>query len=374
MTHRIAVLPGDGVGPEVTREALRVLDAVSAATGVPFAYQEHPFGGAAVDAAGVPLPETTEKACLNADAVLLGAVGGPQWDSEPADRRPEAGLLRLRRSLGAYANLRPVRLSPGTPSPSPLRQDILDGGIDLLIVRELTGGLYYGDKGRNTGPDGDQAFDTMTYTTGEIERLARVGFTAARGRRRQLLSVDKSNVLATSRLWREVVARLADTFPDVAVEHMYVDNCAMQLVRTPGRFDVLITENTFGDILSDLGAALIGSIGLLPSASLGNGESPGLYEPVHGSAPDIAGQSQANPIGAIASAAMMLRYAFRLEAAAEAVEKAIDAVLAEGPWTADMAPVGENTARTQEIGAAVAKLIETFIQPQHQTGGLAHGS
>ncbi|QBS38375.1 3-isopropylmalate dehydrogenase [Thermaerobacter sp. FW80] len=363
MTYRIAVLPGDGIGPEVTREAVRVLEAVGAAAGIRFEFVEAPIGGAAVDATGDPFPPETEQACLAADAILLGAVGGPRWDREPVARRPESGLLRLRKGVGAYANLRPVRVHPALAGRGPLRPEVVGGGIDILIVRELTGGLYYGERGVQQEPFGERAYDTMVYTTPEIERVVRMAFQLARGRRRRVISVDKSNVLETSRLWRRVTEAVAEEFGDVELEHMLVDNAAMQLVRNPGRFDVLVTENTFGDILSDLGAALCGSLGLLPSASLGLPGRPPLFEPVHGSAPDIAGRGIANPLGAIASAAMMLRYAFGLEREARAVEEAVDDLLAAGPWTPDIAPPGAPVAGTEDVGRAVARRVRERLAP-----------
>ena len=348
------MLAGDGIGPEVTAEAVRVLKAVSEPAGVELVFEFLPFGGAAVDQEGDPLPPATERACLDSDALLLGAVGGPRWDAEPPQRRPEAGLLRLRRSLEVFANLRPVRLRPGLDLGSPLRQEVIAGGVDIIIVRELTGGLYYGERGYRDGPDGPCAYDTMVYSEAEVERLARLGFELARGRRRRLALFDKSNVLETSRLWRRVTTALAGQYPDVEVEPYYVDNGFMQFVLDPGRFDVIVTENTFGDILSDLGAAVVGSIGVLPSASLGAPGRPGLFEPIHGSAPDIAGRGIANPIGTILSAAMLLRHALGLEREARAVEEAVDQVLAQGPWTADIAPPGAHPAGTADVGEAVA--------------------
>ncbi|ADU51878.1 3-isopropylmalate dehydrogenase [Thermaerobacter marianensis DSM 12885] len=363
MTYRIAVLPGDGIGPEVTREAVRVLEAVGAAAGIRFEFAEAPVGGAAVDATGDPFPPETEQLCMAADAILLGAVGGPRWDREPVPRRPESGLLRLRKAVGAYANLRPVRVHPALAGRGPLRPEVVGGGVDILIVRELTGGLYYGERGVQQEPFGERAYDTMVYTTPEIERIVRMAFQLARGRRRRVISVDKSNVLETSRLWRRVTEAVAEDFPDVELEHMLVDNAAMQLVRNPQRFDVLVTENTFGDILSDLGAALAGSLGLLPSASLGLPGRPPLFEPVHGSAPDIAGRGIANPLGAIASAAMMLRHAFGLQREAQAVEEAIDDLLAAGPWTPDIAPPGAPVASTEDVGRAIARRVRERLAP-----------
>ena len=355
--RRIAILAGDGVGPEVMAEAVRVLKVVSEATGAVFEFDELPFGGAAVDLAGDPLPAATERACLESDAVLLGAVGGPRWEDEPAARRPEAGLLRLRERLGVFANLRPVRLGRGLRRQSPLRDEVLATGVDVLIVRELTGGLYYGDRGSRRDRTGVRAFDTLVYTDAEVERIVRLAFDLARRRRRRVAEFDKSNVLETSRLWRRVTAEVASEYDDVGVELYYVDNGFLQFVRDPARFDVVVTENTFGDLLSDLGAAVVGSLGVLPSASLGEEGTPGIFEPVHGSAPDIAGRGIANPIGAVLSAAMMLRYAFGMEREAQAVEDAVDEVLEHGPWTADLAPPGVEPVGTSAVGSALAGIV-----------------
>lgn len=343
MDARILLLPGDGIGPEVVEQAVRVLDAVAHRYGHRFTYRTEAIGGGALDRYGDPLPEPTRSALRDCDAVLLGAVGGPRWDANPV--RPEAGLLALRYELALYANLRPATLLEGLEAASPLRPEVVRG-TDFLIVRELTGGLYFG---RPKERDARRAVDTMHYTAEEVERVARVAFRAARARRRRVHSVDKANVLETSRLWREVVSRVAEEFPDVAVEHVLVDTCAMQLVQRPTRFDVILTENTFGDILSDEAAAVVGSIGLLPSASLGD-QPPFLYEPVHGSAPDIAGRGVANPLGAILSAALMLRYSFGLEEEARAVEGAVRDVVREGRVTSDLG----GTAGTEEVGTAVA--------------------
>jgi 3-isopropylmalate dehydrogenase len=330
---RLAVLPGDGIGPEVTAAAQQALAAVARRFGHTFEMATFPIGGAAIRAAGRPLPPDTLRACLQSDAILLGAVGDPAFDGVEPERRPEAALLSLRRELGVYANLRPARVYPGLEDAGPLKREAL-ARVDLLVVRELTGGLYYGTP-RGVAPDGGSACNTMRYSRAEIERIAERAFSQARARRRKLTSVDKANVLETSRLWRAVVNELAADYPDVALDHMYVDNCAMQLVREPSRFDVILTENMFGDILSDEAGAIVGSLGLLPSASLGDG--PGLFEPVHGSAPDLAGRDAANPIGAIASGAMLLRYGLKLEEEADAVESAIQETLAAGARTADLA-------------------------------------
>ncbi|MDQ7840264.1 MAG: 3-isopropylmalate dehydrogenase [bacterium] len=339
MRARIAVLPGDGVGPEVTAEAVKVLRAVAAARGHVLSFEEAPFGAAALSGGHPPLPAATLDACRRADAVLLGAVGGPEWDGLPPDRRPEAGLLALRRELRLYANLRPVRAFGGVAAASPLRPEALEG-TDFLIVRELTGGLYFGEpRGRTTTNGQRTAVDTLIYSEEEISRVARVAFEAAGLRRGRVTSVDKANVLHSSQLWREVVDEVALDYPDVTLDHMLVDSAAMQMVRRPSAFDVLVMENMFGDILSDLGAGLVGSLGLLPSASLG-AEGPSLYEPVHGTAPDIAGRGLANPSGAILSAALLLRYALGLAEEAALVETAVERALASGARTADLAGGG----------------------------------
>ena len=348
----LAVLPGDGIGPEVTAEALKVLRAAADLFGYRIDTAEYAVGAAGVAESGDSLPERTRSAVTQADAVLLGAVGHPDLAAAEGKRRPEAGLLALRKLLGVYANLRPVTVYPSLLHASPLRPERL-AGVDLLIVRELTGGLYYGEP---RGRDRDAAVNTLRYTVPEIERVARVAFRAAAERRGRLTSVDKANVLEVSQLWRETVTRIGETeFAEVAVEHLYVDFAAMRLVTDPARIDVLLTENLFGDILSDEAAVLTGSLGLLPSASLGEG--PGLFEPVHGSAPDIAGRGVANPIGAIASASMLLRYGLACPEAAAVVDHAVAAVLAAGARTADLARPGESTLGTREIGDEVARLV-----------------
>lgn len=319
MEYRIAVLPGDGIGPEVIEQALLVLEQVGRKFGHVFRFTTLLAGGCAIDATGNPLPEETLDECRRSDAVLLGAVGGPKWDNLPGDIRPEAGLLALRGGLGLFANLRPAVLNRELRDACPLRPDIVGESMDIMVVRELTGGIYFGQRGRRTGKMGEEAFDTECYSEGEIERIARVAFEVARKRRKKVTSVDKANVLESSRLWREVVTKVANDYPDVTLEHMYVDNAAMQLVRNPRQFDVIVTSNMFGDILSDEASMITGSIGMLPSASLGEG-SFGLYEPIHGSAPDIAGKDKANPLATILSAAMMLRYTMHLEEEAMAVE------------------------------------------------------
>jgi 3-isopropylmalate dehydrogenase len=347
--HVVAVLPGDGIGPEVTGEALRVLRAAADVHGFTLETTEFAVGAAGVAEAGDALPPATAAGVTQADAVLLGAVGHPSLAAAEGRRRPEAGLLALRKLLGAYANLRPVTVHPALQHASPLRPERLDG-VDLLIVRELLGGLYYGEP---RALERDTAVNTMRYSVGEIERVARVAFEAARSRRRSVTSVDKANVLEVSQLWRETVTRVAAEYPDVRLEHLYVDYAAMRLVANPAAIDVLLTENLFGDILSDEAAVLSGSLGLLPSASIGDG--PGLFEPVHGSAPDIAGKGIANPLGAIASAAMLLRYGLAEPEAADAVDRAVGAVLSAGLRTADIARPGEATLGTRELGERVAQ-------------------
>jgi 3-isopropylmalate dehydrogenase len=337
----VALLPGDGIGPEVVSEARRVVDAIASDHGLSIDWHEHLVGGAAIDAAGTALTDEVLEACAGSHAVLLGAVGGPKWDTTDPDRpRPEQGLLGLRSGLGLYANLRPVRPWPALYDASPLRRERIEG-TDLLVVRELTGGLYFGERGREP----ERAFDTCVYTKAEVARLAEWGFRAAAARRGKVTSVDKANVLETSRLWREQVVETAADHPGVELEHMLVDNAAMQLVSRPADFDVIITENLFGDVLSDEAAMITGSIGMLPSASLGPG-SLGLYEPVHGSAPDIAGRGVANPIATCLSAAMMLRYSLDAPEAADRLDAAVDAILADGARTADLG----GALGTREVG------------------------
>jgi len=345
MKAKITVLPGDGIGVEVTREAVACLETVGEKFGHQFEFETRLMGGAALDAWGVPLPAETLESCLASDAVLLGAVGGPQYDANPPHLKPETGLLGLRAGLGVYANLRPAFLHESLIGASPLKPEIIRG-TDLLIVRELAGGLYFGEP---RGLEEDRGLNTMVYTAPEVERVARVAFELARGRRQKVTSVDKANVLESSQLWRRVVTRVAADYPDVRLEHGYVDSCAMALVTRPTSFDVIVTENLFGDILSDEAAVLTGSLGMLPSASLGG--KVDLYEPVHGSAPDIAGRGLANPVGAIASAAMFLRHTCRLEAEAGALEAAIRAALDAGYGTPDLAgaPVRVGTAELGEV-------------------------
>ena len=363
MAYRIAVLAGDGIGPEIVRETLRVLKLVAAHYQIEMEFNEALIGGAAYDATGHPLPPETLALVKSSDAALLGAVGGPKWDAvQPASLRPEVGaLLPLRKELGLFANLRPVTLFPALAEASSLRADLVSDGLDILVVRELTGGIYFGQpKGRSA--DGESATDTCVYSRMEIARIARVGFTAARGRKKRLLSVDKANVMETSRLWREVVIEVGADYPDVELSHILVDNCAMQLVRDPRQFDVILSDNLFGDILSDEAAMLTGSLGMLPSASLGaaSGERAafGLYEPIHGSAPDIAGKGVANPLATILSAALLLRHSLRQEQAALAIESAVSQVLSDGLRTADIARPGQPTVGSREMTDAVIAALE----------------
>lgn len=356
MNFNIALIPGDGIGPEIIESAAEVLRAVGKKFGHTFSMKEVAAGGCAIDQTGVPLPDETLKACLNSDSVLLGAVGGLKWDTLPGHLRPERALLGLRKELGLFANLRPVKLQAVLAAASPLRADITERGVDLLIVRELTGGLYFGERGRGEGEMGPYAFDTEAYSVEEIRRIGVVAFDAAKKRRGKVCSVDKANVLESSRLWRETMHELKTKYPDVEYSDMLVDNAAMQLIRDPSQFDVVVTSNLFGDILSDEASQLTGSIGLLASASLGKTKC-GMYEPIHGSAPDIAGQGAANPIATILSAAMMLRMSFDLMEEADAVETAVEAVLKQGYRTGDIA-AGMPSVGTAEMTKAIVKRIE----------------
>ena len=358
MDYRIALIRGDGIGPEVVGEAVKVMDVIAAKYAHNFRYTDVLLGGCAIDAVGKSYPDGTAETCKACDAVLLGAVGGPKWGhaSDP-DKRPETALLAIRKDLGLYANLRPATLRPALADACPLRKETAEKGIDLMMVRELTGGVYFGKRDRYDTPDrGVEASDLMAYSEMEIERIGRRAFELARLRGKKVSSVDKANVLETSRLWREIMHKLAAEYSDVQYEDVLVDNCAMQLVRDPSQFDVVVTENMFGDILSDEASMITGSIGLLPSASIGD-TAPGLYEPIHGSAPDIAGQNKANPIATILSVAMMFRYSFNLSAEADNIEKAVDAVLAEGWHTADMAGDAEKTVGTVEMGKLICDHI-----------------
>jgi 3-isopropylmalate dehydrogenase len=355
MEATIVTLPGDGIGAEVVAEGVKVLHAVADRYGHRFTFDERLIGGRAMDARGSPLPDDTLAACRQSDAVLLGAVGGPRWSDPSAPVRPEQGLLGLRRELGLYANLRPVRLHLSLLDASPLRLERLEG-VDLVVVRELTGGIYFGPRQEAGEQDGRTAFDTMVYTAGEVRRIAHTAFRLAQRRRGKVTSVDKANVLATSRLWRRVVTEVAAEYPDVTLEHILVDAAAMHLLRRPADFDVILTANMFGDILTDEASMLAGSMGMLPSASLGEGR-PGVYEPIHGSAPDIAGQGTANPLGAILSAAMLLRHSLRLEREAQAIEVAVADVLARGYRTPDVAGSETRTVGTQQMGDLVVAAL-----------------
>ena len=360
MDLNVLIVPGDGIGTEVTREAVRVLEHVARKFGHNLNQREALLGGVAIHKTGSPFPEETAKLAVEADATLMGAVGLPEFDEVPPEKRPEKGLLGIRQTMGVYANLRPVKTYPALIESSPLKNHLVEG-TDMIIVRELTGGIYYGTpRGiSGEGPD-ERGVNTMTYTRAEIERVTRMAFELARKRRRKVTSVDKSNVIETSQLWRKVVIEVARDYADVQLDHLLVDNCAMQLVLNPRRFDVIVTENMFGDILSDEGAVLAGSIGMLPSASIGakkpSGVWVGLYEPVHGSAPDIAGQNKANPLGAIGSVAAMLEYSFGLMKEAGAVYKAMEKVLNSGKVTADLRPAGR-PATTSDVGTAVCAAI-----------------
>ncbi|HEX9278797.1 MAG TPA: 3-isopropylmalate dehydrogenase [Casimicrobiaceae bacterium] len=353
---KIALLPGDGIGPEIVAEAAKLLERLRH-EGLPIETETAPIGGAGYDAAGQPLPDATLKLAQAADAAVMGAVGGPKYDALPRHLRPEQGLLAIRKSLGLFANLRPARLHPELAAASALKPELV-AGLDLMIVRELTGDIYFGTpRGRRTNAAGEaEGFDTMLYSEPEIRRIARVGFDIARKRKRKLCSVDKANVLDTSILWREVVTVVGADYPDVTLSHMYVDNAAMQLVREPKQFDVIVTGNLFGDILSDEASMLAGSIGMLPSASL-DASGKGLYEPIHGSAPDIAGRNRANPLATILSLALMFRYSFARDDVAERIERAVKTVLAQGHRSADIAAPGERAIGTREMGDAVAAVL-----------------
>ena len=355
MTYNIALLKGDGIGPEIVNSAVRVLEVVAKKYGHTFNFTPYDIGGVAIDKYGIPLPEETVSGCLASDSVLLGAVGGPKWDTLPGNIRPEKALLGIRSKMELFTNLRPAKLYPALKDECPLRADIVEGGFDIMIVRELTGGIYFGERGIREGKYGEEAYDTECYSRMEIERIARVAFETAMLRSKKVTSIDKANVLESSRLWRRVVHEIAKEYPEVECVDMLVDNAAMQLVRNPGSFDVIVTSNMFGDILSDEASQITGSIGMLPSASLGNTKR-GLYEPIHGSAPDIAGQNKANPIATILSAAMMLLYAFGLKEESDAIVNAVDKVLNLGYRTADLAH-GKDVLGTVEM---TDKIIENL--------------
>ncbi len=354
MQATITVLAGDGIGPEVTSIAVSLLKDIAARYGHTFTFKEALFGGCAIDATGDSFPAETLRACESADAVLLGAVGGPKWSDPSARVRPEQGLLRLRSHFGLFANLRPVKAYPMLAAHAPIRADLLEG-VDILFIRELTGGIYFGE--HHEQGDGDRAWDMMVYSVFEVERAAEVAFKAAQRRRKQVTSVDKANILATSRLWRRTVDRMAPRYPDIKIDHALVDSFAMQMIRTPNRFDVVVTENMFGDILTDEAAVLSGSLGMLPSASLGQGTF-GIYEPIHGSAPDIAGKGIANPIGTILSAAMLLRYSLNLETEAAALENAVQRALESGARTSDIAEPGKPGLGSVEFAERVRSALE----------------
>ncbi len=357
MNFNIAVAAGDGIGPEVINETRAVLDAIGKKYGHSFNYTDVLAGGVSIDKHGEPLTQEAIDVCLKSDSVLLGAVGGYKWDTLPGHLRPEMALLGLRKALGLYANIRPAVLYKPLKAASPLRADIVGDGIDFVVVRELTGGMYFGEKGRKQTDMGEAAWDTEIYSYNEVKRIATVAFEMARLRGKKLTSVDKANVMESSRLWREVVLEVAKDYPDIALDHMYVDNASMQLIRDPHHFDVIVTNNVFGDILSDEASQITGSIGLLPSASLSGG-SLGMYEPIHGSAPDIAGKGIANPIATILSSAMMLRYSFKLAAEARDIETAVSTVLENGYRTGDIMSEGMKAVGTKEMGALIKEAIE----------------
>ncbi len=357
MNYKIAVIPGDGIGPEVIRETIKVLQKMEEKAEHTFPFTEVLAGGCAIDATGECLPEDTVKVCKESDAVLLGAVGGWKWDTLPGDQRPERALLGLRKELGLFANLRPALLFDDLADACPLKKEIVEGGLDLLVVRELTGGIYFGEKGFRETPMGLAAYDVEQYAEDEVRRIAKVAFDMAKKRRGKVTSVDKANVLESSRLWRRVVEEVASEHPDVTLEHLYVDNAAMQIIRDPKQFDVILTGNIFGDILSDEASQITGSIGMLPSASLGEGNF-GMYEPVHGSAPDIAGKDLANPFATILSAAMMLRYTLGLLSEGEMIENAVKKVLSGGYRTPDIMSPGMKEIGTKEAGDRVAAALD----------------
>ncbi len=356
MNYNIAVIKGDGIGTEIVNEAIKVLNKIGEKFNHNFTYQEVLAGGCSLDVHGIPLTEETIKICQEADSVLLGAVGGPKWDNVPSHLRPERALLGLRSELGLFANIRPATMYQALANACPIKDEIIGDGFDLVVCRELTGDVYFGKHYREGAGLQEKGCDLMSYAVYEVERIARQAFEMAMLRRHKVTSVDKANVLETSRVWRETVTRISQDYPDVQLEHMYVDNAAMQLVRNPQQFDVLLTGNIFGDILSDEASMITGSIGMLPSASIG-ATGKGMYEPIHGSAPDIAGQGLANPIATILSVAMMLKYSFHLEAEAAAIESAVEATLNQGYRTADIVALGEKAISTSEMGDAIANAI-----------------
>jgi 3-isopropylmalate dehydrogenase len=356
--YNITVLKGDGIGPDIVAEAMNVLEAVGKKYNHKFNFNEKLVGGAALDACRVPLPDDTLEACKNCDSILLGAVGGPKWDNLPSNMRPEAGaLLRLRKELGLYANLRPAIIHKALSSASPIKPEIIGDSLDILVVRELTGGIYFGERGHREGKYGEEAYDVEAYSEFEVKRIAKTAFEAAMKRNKRVTSIDKSNVLESSKLWRKAVIEVAKDYPEVELDHMYVDNAAMQLVRNPKHFDVIVTSNIFGDIISDEASQITGSIGMLPSASLSDGAF-GMYEPIHGSAPDIAGMDIANPIATILSAGMMLRYSFGLNAEADAIEAAVTEVLDAGYRTPDIYSEGTTKVGTKEMGRIISEKIK----------------
>ena len=356
--YNITVLKGDGIGPDIVAEAMNVLEAVGKKYNHKFNFNEKLVGGAALDACGVPLPDDTLEACKNCDSILLGAVGGPKWDNLPSNMRPEAGaLLRLRKELGLYANLRPAIIHKALSSASPIKPEIIGDSLDILVVRELTGGIYFGERGHREGKYGEEAYDVEAYSEFEVKRIAKTAFEAAMKRNKRVTSIDKSNVLESSKLWRKAVIDVAKDYPEVELDHMYVDNAAMQLVRNPKHFDVIVTSNIFGDIISDEASQITGSIGMLPSASLSDGAF-GMYEPIHGSAPDIAEMDIANPIATILSAGMMLRYSFGLNAEADAIEAAVTEVLDAGYRTPDIYSEGTTKVGTKEMGRIISEKIK----------------
>lgn len=357
MTENIAVIRGDGIGPEIVDQAIKVLDRIAELYGHTFNYTDVDMGGCAIDKWGDPLPEDMLKKCVESDSVLLGAVGGEKWNNVPGNMRPEKGLLRLRAGMGVYSNNRPAKIWPQLADASPLKKEIVDKGIDFIIVRELIGGIYFGEHKTEYTNGKARAVDILTYSEEEIERIGRIGFETARKRNKKLCSVEKSNVLDSSRLWKSVMHRLANEYTDVELSDMLVDNCAMQIVKNPSQFDVIVTENMFGDILSDEASMITGSIGMIPSSSLG-ATSCGLYEPIHGSAPDIAGKDIANPIGTILSAAMMLRFSFDMPKEADAIEKAVSAYLDEGYRTADIMSAGKIQVGCSECGSLIIKNLK----------------